>query len=142
MFGNTECLGGHTSVENNIIHVLLKMFLKTFCRRAEQTSKIQGGKSCMYLSRSSAIEELWVAADSDIDRSPIPLPPQHPESSESTTINTLWAGGVKDMRGSNTALKKNQRRSLKYIIQKLRNKPAWRHNWLYSARTLIASYHY
>lgn len=28
MSGNTECLGGHTSVEN-IIHLLLKMFLKT-----------------------------------------------------------------------------------------------------------------
>lgn len=39
-------------VPENILHMAL------FCRRAEQTSKIQGGRSCMYLSRSSAIEEL------------------------------------------------------------------------------------
>lgn len=90
-------------VPENILQMAL------FCRRAEQTSKIQGGRSWMYLSRSSAIEELCVSADPDIDCSPTPLPPQHPESTESTTINTLWAGGVKDMRGSNTALKKNEK---------------------------------
>lgn len=70
-------------VPENILQTAL------FCRRAEQTSKIQGGRSCMYRSRSSAIEELGVVADPDIDWSPTPLPPQHPESSESTTINTL-----------------------------------------------------
>jgi len=39
MFGNTECLGGHTSVENNIIHVLLKMFLKTGEQFITESSK-------------------------------------------------------------------------------------------------------
>lgn len=99
------------SVPENILQMAL------FWRRAEQTSKIQGGRSCMYFSRSSAIEELWVAADPDIEPSPTPLHPQYPESSESTTINTLWAGGVKDKRGSNTALKKNEKEKEFKIIK-------------------------
>ncbi len=40
------------SVPENILQMAL------FWRRAEQTSKIHGGRSCMYFSRSSKIEEL------------------------------------------------------------------------------------